>query len=58
MSKKELLKLVAFILLAMGTIGLLLNEFIFDWGRTATLVSASLNIVGLCMLAFTIWGKQ
>ena len=57
MYKKEVIKLIAFILLAAGTIGLLLNEFFFDWGRVFTLVSASLNIVGLGMLAFSMWGK-
>jgi len=57
MSNKDVIKLVAFILLAVGTIGLLLNEFVFDWGRSATLVSAALNVVGFVMLAFTIWRK-
>ena len=57
MSKKEVIKLIAFILLALGTLSLLINEFIFDWGRVVTLVSASLNMVGLGMLAFSMWGK-
>ena len=57
MSNKDVIKLVAFILLAAGTIGLLLNEFVFDWGRAATLLSTALNLAGLGMLAFTIWGK-
>ena len=57
MSKKDVIKMIAFILLAAGTIGLLLNEFFFDLGRVVTLVSASLNIVGLGMLAFSMWGK-
>lgn len=57
MSNKDVIKLVPFILLAVGTIGLLLNEFVFDWGRAATLVSAALNVVGLVMLAFTLWRK-
>ena len=57
MSNKDVIKLVAFILLAVGTIGLLLNEFVFDWGRAATLAYAALNVVGFVMLAFTIWRK-
>ena len=57
MSNKDVIKLVAFILLAVGTIGLLLNEFVFDWGSSATLAYATLNVVGLVMLAFTMWRK-
>jgi len=57
MSNRDVIKLVAFILLAAGTVGLLLNEFVFDCGRAATLLSATLNVVGLGMLAFTMWGK-
>jgi hypothetical protein len=44
--------LSVFILLIVGTIGLLVNEFIFGWGSTATLVFAVLNIIGLVMLGF------
>lgn len=43
---------IAFILLIIGTIGLLINEFIFDWGRYATLVLAIINVIGLAFLAF------
>ena len=44
--------LSAFILLIIGTIGLLVNEFISGWGSVATLIFATLNIVGLVMLGF------
>ncbi len=43
--------LIAFILLIIGTIGLLINEFFFDWGRGATLTFAIINVVGLTSLA-------
>ena len=43
---------IAFALLILGTLGLLLNEFIFTWGRTATLIFAAVNIIGLLMLGF------
>ncbi|MFB0556731.1 MAG: hypothetical protein ACETVW_02620 [Dehalococcoidia bacterium] len=56
MSKSEVAKLSAFILLTIGTIGLLMNEFIFDWGRAATLIFAAFNFVGLAILAFATWG--
>jgi hypothetical protein len=45
----------AFVLLIIGTLGLLLNEFVLGWGRTATLVFAATNILGLVTLALTGW---
>ena len=53
---KEYIKLSGFILIAIGTIGLLLNEFISDWGTTATLTFAAVNVVGLATLVFAHWG--
>ena len=55
---KESTLLIAFILLIIGTIGLLINELIFDWGRGATLTFAIINVVGLVSLAFTYWAKK
>ena len=57
---KEVAKTIAFILLIIGTIGLILNEFVADWGRSATITFACLNFVGLVVLAYTSWvtGKQ
>ena len=51
-------KLSAFILLIIGTIGLLINELIFDWGRCTTLTFAIINVVGLASLAFAYWIKK
>jgi len=48
---KEVVKLSGFILLIIGTLGLIITEFIFDWGRAATLTFAALNVVGLATLA-------
>lgn len=48
----------AFILLLIGTFGLLLNEFVFTWGRTGTLIFAVANIVGLVILGFSYWRKK
>ena len=56
MSMREAAKLSAFILLMIGTIGLLMNELILDWGRVSTLTFAALNVLGLAILAFTTWG--
>jgi len=55
---RKVAKLSAFILLIIGTLGLLINELIFDWGRTATLTFAALNVVGLAILAYTYWGMK
>lgn len=48
-------KLTAFILLIIGTTGLLVNEFVTDWSRGVTITFAILNFVGLATLAFTAW---
>jgi hypothetical protein len=42
--------MIAFILLIAGTAGLLVNEFIFNCGRAATLAFAVLNVAGLVIL--------
>ena len=52
---REATRLIAFILLIIGTLGLIINEFIFDWGSTATLTFATINVVGLVVLAFAFW---
>jgi len=51
----EVAKWSAFILLMIGTLGLLVNEFVLDWGTIATLIFAALNVVGLFILAFAHW---
>ncbi len=47
------IKLTAFILLIIGTIGLLMNEFVANWGRTLTLVFAVFNCIGVVTLDVT-----
>jgi len=54
----QVIKLAAFVLLMIGTIGLLVNEFVADWGRAATLTFAIFNCVGLAVLAATYFGKK
>ena len=54
----RIFKLSAFVLLLVGTIGLLVNEFVADWGRAATLTFAILNCAGLAVLAATYFGKR
>ena len=51
-------ELVPFVLLIVGTLGLLMNEFVFDWGRAATLTFAAANGIGLLTLGYTYWMKK
>jgi len=57
---REVATLIAFILLSIGTSGLLVNEFVTDWGRGITITFACLNVLGLVLLAFRarIMGKR
>ena len=55
---KSILIIGASIFLFVGTIGLLISEVVFNWGRCATLTFAAINIVGLATLAFTKWGMK
>jgi hypothetical protein len=45
-----------FVLLIIGTLGLLTNEFVCEGDRAATLTFAVFNLVGLATLAFVLWG--
>ena len=49
----EVAKIIAFILLIIGTAGLLVNEFLTDLGGAATIIFACLNVVGLAVLGYT-----
>ena len=55
---RQVLKLTSFILLIIGTLGLLITEFVLEWGSAATLIFAALNVVGLAILAYTYWGMK
>jgi len=49
------MKLTAFVLLIIGTVGLLLNELVFDWGTVATLIFAISNLIGFATLGLSYW---
>ena len=51
----KIMAVLAPALLLIGTVGLLLNEFIFVWGRTATITLAVFNIVGIVLLISVNW---
>ena len=47
-----------FVFLLIGTLGLLMNEFVFDWGRPATLIFAVANVMGLSALGLAYFGTK
>ena len=47
-----------FVLMLVGTLGLLANELAFQWGRTATLMFAGLNAVALALLGPVLRGSR
>ena len=53
----ERAKGLAFVLVAIGTLGLLTNEFVFSWGRIVTLLFAAINGIGLVGVGIALWGK-
>ena len=55
---RESTRLIGFILLIIGTFGLLINELFFDWGRGATLTFAIINVLGFASLAFAYWATK
>ena len=54
----ELVKLIGFILVTIGFLGLILTDFVFDCGRTVTITFAAINAAGLFTLAFAHWGMK
>ena len=55
---KTILEIIPFVLIILGTLGLLLNEFVFDWGKAATLFFAAANLIGLLILAYLQWTRK
>ena len=55
---RKVIELSPFALLIIGTLGLLVNEFVFDWGKTATLIFAAANVIGLLALGLTYWMRK
>ena len=51
----RIVRWIPFILLFIGTTGLLVNEFAAHWGRTATLIFAVLNTIGLVIVVVLLW---
>ena len=58
MMLKQYIKLSGFILIAIGTIGLLLNEFFWASSSSRTIIFAVVNFVGFANLAFAHFGMK
>ena len=57
---RNFLKITAFILIIVGTVGLLLNEFVWEQSSTRAFIFAVANVVGLVTLGlaqFSMRGK-
>ena len=55
---KEAVRLVGFSLVAVGFIGLVLADFVFNWGRAVTITFAAIDAAGLIALAIAHWGMK
>jgi len=58
MNLRNFLKISAFILIIIGTLGLLLNEFVWEHSSTRTIIFAVVNFVGLVNLSFAHFGMR
>lgn len=52
---KTRVAILAYSLLAVGLVGLVLNEFVLHWGTAATLSFAAIEILGFVLLAVVRW---
>jgi len=58
MTLKQFIKSGGFILIIIGTAGLLLNEFVWEHSSSRTIIFAVVNFVGLVNLAFAHFGLK
>ncbi len=60
---REVVKLSGFVLLIIGTLGLIITEIITHWGGAVvwqylTLTFGAVNVLGFATLAFAHWGMR
>ena len=55
---RNFLKISGFVLIVVGTAGLLLSEFVWEHSSTRTIIFAVVNFVGLVDLAFAHFGMR
>ena len=58
MTLRNFIKTSGFILIFVGTAGLLLNEFVWEQSSARTIIFAVVNVVGLVKLAFAHFGMS
>ncbi len=58
MTLKNSIKISGFVLVIIGTAGLLLNEFAWEHSSTRAIIFAMVNIVGLVNVAFSHFGMK
>ena len=58
MSLQNFIKISGFVLITAGTVGLLLNEFVWNTSSSHTIILAVVNCVGLVNLAFAHFGMK
>ncbi|MFC1874621.1 hypothetical protein ACFLUX_01915 [Chloroflexota bacterium] len=56
MTLRNFIKTSGFVLIIIGTLGLLLNEFVWEHSSSRAIIFAVVNFVGLVNLAFTRFG--
>lgn len=55
---RNFIKTAAFILIIIGTSGLLLNEYVWEHSSTLAIIFAILNLIGLISLAITRFSRS
>jgi hypothetical protein len=55
---RDFIKGSGFILISAGTLGLILNEFVFETSSSRTIILAVVDFVGLVNLAFACFGMR
>jgi hypothetical protein len=58
MTLRNFIRISGLVLIIVGTVGLLLNEFVWDGGATRTIIFAVVDFVGLVNLAFAYFGMR
>jgi hypothetical protein len=58
MTLRNFIRISGFVLIIVGTVGLLLNEFVWEDGTTRAIIFAVVDFVGLVNLAFAHFGMR
>ena len=58
MNLRNFIRISGFILIIVGTVGLLVNEFLWEKSSTRAIIFAVVNLVGLVNLAFSHFGMK